>query len=182
MRAYRESIITASELNPLDLFYYRFRPEDALERIAQHGGKHRQWKKGVLAKAARKNSMRALTELTAVVDGHRVIVPDPPRIARIDEELAERNWAEISQFFQSYKETLPLDRRLLIDQFSLVDVARKVVGVGASARDASWCFSSWTMERRCFSNSSKRPNPYSNNTLAAAYLSSPVNVLWRGND
>ena len=131
MRAYRESIITASELNPLDLFYYRFRPEDALERVAQHGGKHHQWKKGVLAKAARKNSMRALTELTAVVDGRRVIVPDPPRIARIDDELAERNWAEISQFFQSYKETLPLDRRVLIDQFSLVDVARKVVGVGS---------------------------------------------------
>ena len=131
MRDYRESIIAASELSPLDLFYYRFRAEDALERVAQHGGKHRQWKKGVLAKAARKNSMRALTELTAVVDGRRVIVPDPPRIARIDEELAERNWAEISQFFQSYKETLPLDRRVLIDQFSLVDVARKVVGVGS---------------------------------------------------
>jgi uncharacterized protein (DUF2252 family) len=131
MKEYRESIIAASELSPLDLFYYRFRAEDALERVAQHGGKHRQWKESVLAKAARKNSMRALTELTAVVDGRRVIVPDPPRIARIDEELAERNWAEISQFFQSYKETLPLDRRVLIDRFSLVDVARKVVGVGS---------------------------------------------------
>ena len=131
MRAYRKSIIAASELNPLDLFYYRFRPENALEKVAQHGSKHLQWKKNVLAKAARKNSMQALEKLTAVVDGHRVFVPDPPRTVRIDDELADRNMAEISQFFESYKETLPLDRRVLIDQFSLVDVVRKVVGVGS---------------------------------------------------
>ncbi|MFO0902549.1 MAG: DUF2252 domain-containing protein [Pirellulales bacterium] len=131
LREYRESIIAASELNPLDLFYYRFRAEDALEKVAKHGGKHREWKKNVLAKAARKNSMRALADLTAVVNGRRIIVPDPPRTIRIDDELAERSFEEVSQFFQSYKETLPLDRRVLIDQFSLVDVARKVVGVGS---------------------------------------------------
>jgi len=131
MQAYRESIIAASELNPLDLFYYRFRAEDALDRISQHGGKHRRWKEDVLAKAARKNSMRALNELTAVVDGRRVMVPDPPRTVRIDNELAERSLGEITQFFEAYKKSLPLDRRVLVDQFSLVDVVRKVVGVGS---------------------------------------------------
>ena len=49
----------------------------------------------------------------------------------MDDELAERELAEIAQFFESYKETLPLDRRVLIDQFSLVDTVRKVVGVGS---------------------------------------------------
>ena len=131
MQAYRESIIAASELNPLDLFYYRFRAEDALERISQHGSKHRRWKEGVLAKAARKNSMRALDELTAVVDGRRVMVPDPPRTVRIDNELADRSLGEITQFFEAYKKSMPLDRRVLVDQFSLVDVVRKVVGVGS---------------------------------------------------
>ena len=131
LRAYRESIIAASELSPLDLFYYSFRSEDALKRVAQHGGKHRQWKADVVAKAARKNSLRALEKLTAVVDGRRIIVPDPPRTVRMDDELAERELAEISQFIESYKETLPLDRRVLIDQFSLVDMVRKVVGVGS---------------------------------------------------
>jgi uncharacterized protein (DUF2252 family) len=131
MRAYRESITAASELSPLDLFYYRFRSKCALDRIAQHGGQHRRWKENVLAKAARKNSMKALKELTAVVDGHRVIVPDPPRTVRMDDELAEHKLGEFSQFFESYKETLPLDRRVLVDQFSLIDVVRKVVGVGS---------------------------------------------------
>ena len=75
--------------------------------------------------------MQALEKLTAVVDGRRVIVPDPPRTVRIDDELAERTLTEISQFFDSYKATLPLERRVLIDRFSLVDVVRKVVGVGS---------------------------------------------------
>ena len=49
----------------------------------------------------------------------------------IDEELAGRHRDEIFQFFESYKQSLPLDRRVLLDQFRLVDVARKVVGVGS---------------------------------------------------
>jgi len=131
MSAYRESIIAASELSPLDLFYYRFRSEKVLENVARYGSKHRKWKENVLAKAARKNSMRALKKLTAVVDGRRVIVPDPPRIVRLDDELAQRDLAEVTGFFQSYKDTLPLDRRVLIDQFCMIDVVRKVVGVGS---------------------------------------------------
>lgn len=131
MRAYRESITTASELSPLDLFYYRFRSKVALDRIAQHGRRHRRWKENVLAKAARKNSMRALQELTTVVDGRRVIVPDPPRTVRVDDELAGGNLTRFAEFFESYQETLPFDRRVLIDQFSLIDVVQKVVGVGS---------------------------------------------------
>lgn len=131
LREYRESMIAASELNPLDLFYYRFRAEDALERVAKHGRKHREWKESVLAKAARKNSMRALNELTEVVDGRRMIISDPPCTLRIDDKLSKHNWDEITQFFESYKQSLPLDRRVLVDQFKPLDVAKKVVGVGS---------------------------------------------------
>ncbi|MBX7102435.1 MAG: DUF2252 domain-containing protein [Gemmataceae bacterium] len=131
MRAYRESTFAASEMNPLDLFYYRFRADNALKRIGRHGSSHRKWKESVLAKAARKCSMRALKELTAVVDGRRLIASDPPRTVRLEDELASRSLCEITELFESYKESLPLDRRVLVDQFSVVDVARKVVGVGS---------------------------------------------------
>ena len=131
MRAYRLSMIEASNLNPLELFYFRFRSEAALERVARHGKKHRKWKKNVLAKAARKNSMRALRKLTSLVDGKRVLVPDPPRTMRIDDELAEADIATIRGFFDQYIQSLPLDRRILLNRFSLVDLVRKVVGVGS---------------------------------------------------
>ena len=131
MREYRQTIIEASKLNPLDLFYYQFRSEDVLSHVASHGKKHREWKENILAKAARKNSMRALKELTAVVDGRRIIVPDPPRTVRLDDSLAARDQVDVWAFYESYKQTLPLDRRVLLDKFSVVDVVRKVVGVGS---------------------------------------------------
>ena len=37
----------------------------------------------------------------------------------------------MSAFFEWYRETLPLDRRVLMDRFSMVDIAIKVVGVGS---------------------------------------------------
>ena len=131
MRNYREFIAEASEINPLDLHYYRFEAGDVLERIERYGKKHRKWKEEVLSKAAGKNSLRAFNKLTDIVDGRRVIVPDPPRIVRVDEKVAAGTAGAVSAFLERYRETLPLDRRVLIDRFSLVDFARKVVGVGS---------------------------------------------------
>jgi uncharacterized protein (DUF2252 family) len=131
MRNYREFIVTTSGLDPLALYYYRFESEAALERIKGHGKKHRKWKQEVLNKATRKNSLRALNKLTKVVDGRRVIVPDPPLIVRVDDHPAAGESGGVSAFFERYRESLPLDRRMLIDRFSLVDFAQKVVGVGS---------------------------------------------------
>ena len=131
MRCYREFIAQTSELSPLDLYYYRFESANALQHIQRHGKKHRKWKKEVLTKAVRKNSLRALDKLTKVVDGRRVIVPDPPLIVRVDDELAAAESGAVKAFFDSYRDSLPLERQVLIDRFSPVDVARKVVGVGS---------------------------------------------------
>lgn len=131
MRSYRKCIATASELSPLDLHCYRFKSQAALERIEQHGKGHRRWKEEVLAKAARKNSLSAFDKLTGVVDGRRIIVPDPPLIVRLDEGLAAAEAGAMSAFLARYRESLSLEQRRLLDRFSLVDIARKVVGVGS---------------------------------------------------
>jgi uncharacterized protein (DUF2252 family) len=131
MRCYRAFIAETAELSPLDLYYYRFESEAALDHIDKHGKKHRKWKQEVLDKAARKNSLRALKKLTKVIDGRRVIVPDPPLIVRVDEELGAAESGEVAAFFNSYRDSLPLETRILLDRFSPVDVARKVVGVGS---------------------------------------------------
>ena len=131
MRQYRKHIAKASELSPLDLYYYRFESEAALERIEKHGKGHRKWKQEVLEKATRRNSLRAFDKLTKVVDGQRRIVPDPPLIVRVDDEIAAAETDAAAEFLARYRDTLPLDRRMLLDRFSLVDVAKKVVGVGS---------------------------------------------------
>ena len=131
VRNYREFITDMSDLDPLELYYSRIDPQRVFELVQRQGKRHRKWKEDTLSKAERKNSLRALKKLTRVIDGKRVIVPDPPRIVRVDERVAAAGTDEALAFFKRYRETLPLDRRVLLDRFSLVDVARKVVGVGS---------------------------------------------------
>ena len=128
MRNYHKFITQASEFSPLDLHYYRIDAKQVFDRVEK---KHRKWKEEVLGKADRKNSLRALKKLTEVIDGRHVIVPDPPRIVRVDGKIAAGEAGEAAEFFKRYRETLHLERRVLLDRFSVVDVARKVVGVGS---------------------------------------------------
>jgi len=131
MRNYRKYIAKASVFSPLDLHYYRFESEAALKHIEKHGKAHRKWKREVLEKATRKNSLSAFNKLTDLVDGHRMIIPDPPLIMRVDDEIAAAESGAVGEFLARYRETLPPERRILLDRFSLVDVAKKVVGVGS---------------------------------------------------
>ena len=78
--------------------------------------------------ATRRNSLGALQKLTKVVDGQRRIIDSPPLVVRIMDDLSE---AVISGTMADYRRTLPADRRQLMDRYRVVDVARKVVGVGS---------------------------------------------------
>ncbi len=82
-------------------------------------------------KASGKNSLRALDKLTAVVDGRRVIVADPPLITRVDERFADQQLPLVVEFFDRYLDTIAPYRRRLLERYVVVDVARKVVGVGS---------------------------------------------------
>ena len=60
-------------------------------------------------------------------DGGPQIAEQPPRITHVD-AAGKRSVAAIEE---SYRVSLPTERRVLLDRFRLVDVARKVVGVGS---------------------------------------------------
>jgi uncharacterized protein (DUF2252 family) len=87
------------------------------------------------AKALTKDSMKAVDKLTRVVDGERVIVSEPPLIVPIEELLPEFEQQGFVELFhgliRKYRQTLPTDRRDLLEQYSFGRVARKVVGVGS---------------------------------------------------
>ena len=89
----------------------------------------------LLAKAHTSDSMKAVAKLTAVVDGQRRIISDPPLIVPVEEVFAGVQADTIYQLLHSvlgkYQRTLQSDRRHLLEQFTLVQVARKVVGVGS---------------------------------------------------
>src|SRR4029453_8798642 len=88
-----------------------------------------------LAKARTKDSMKAFSKLTSVVDGELRFVSDPPLITPIEEvfgtEDAQQMTEMIRTVIRSYRRTLPGDRRKLLERYRFVHGARKVVGVGS---------------------------------------------------
>ena len=75
------------------------------------------------AKALTKDSMKAVDKLTTVVDGERVIVSEPPLIVPIEELFpgvgAARRWSTSStSLVRKYRQSLPTDRRQLLEQYS----------------------------------------------------------------
>ena len=129
VRSYRETIAYLAELNRLDLHYFRIEVDDLFELIDSKKARHKTRK--LRDKAACKNSLSALAKLTDIIDGRRVIVPDPPLVQSIEAPLASQEFESLTRMFDHYRESLPLDRRHVLDYFSLVDMAHKVVGVGS---------------------------------------------------
>jgi len=139
---YRTAMASFAQMGSLDVWYSRFEIESVLEKYAADlNPRSVKRTQKALAKARTKDSMSALSKLTRVVDGELRIVDESPLIVPID-RLAqgakrERILKELRRLLDIYRESLPIDRRRLLDQFQLADFARKVVGVG-SVGNESW--------------------------------------------
>ena len=123
---YRRAVAEFSRVGPMQAHYRRVEIDEVLALVS---GKRKNLEKAT-KKASGKNSLRALDKLTTIVDGRRVIVPDPPLITRIDDRL-ENELPLVVEFFDRYLTTLAPYRWRLIDRYAIVDIARKVVGVGS---------------------------------------------------
>ena len=134
--SYRASMATFADMTMLDVWYARLDAEDALHRVAPRVSESGLSKtRKALDKARTRDSLQALTKLTEVVDGRRRIIGQPPLVVPISElgtgVPADELFRELASIVESYTTTLSPDRRHLVEQFQLVDVARKVVGVGS---------------------------------------------------
>ena len=91
--------------------------------------------KKMVAKAHTSDSMKAQRKLTTQVDGQRRIISDPPLIEPVEEVFSDAQASAIYKLIREtlgkYQRTLQSDRKHLLEQFTLVQVARKVVGVGS---------------------------------------------------
>jgi uncharacterized protein (DUF2252 family) len=80
-----------------------------------------------IARAHAHSNLQAVHKLTAVVDGRRRIVDQPPLVGHVGDDDVDR----MRLLLQGYRASLPDDVRHLLDRFTLADAARKVVGVGS---------------------------------------------------
>ncbi|WP_433293867.1 DUF2252 domain-containing protein [Actinoplanes sp. CA-030573] len=122
--AYRERIGLYSTADELTIWYDVITSGDLLELF---GPEEQEQQSARLAKRARRRtSAGTARKLTHVVDGRLRIVDDPPARVHVPEIAAE-----IAATFRAYRESLPYERRGLLDRFTPVDVVRQVVGVGS---------------------------------------------------
>ena len=88
-------------------------------------------------KAHTRDSLQALSKLGELVDGRYRIVSQPPIVVPARDLAATYGMSPdevgpmLRDQLRAYRATLPDDRRHLLERFEIVDVARKVVGVGS---------------------------------------------------
>ena len=129
--SYRKRMAEFSEMGELEVWYSRVGEEEAFGVLSDTKTNKKTTKKmhKAVRKARGRDSLQAISKLTRVVDGRRVINDDPPFLVRIAEEDELR--VQIHDILEGYKRTLQDDRRRLLDRYRFVDAARKVVGVGS---------------------------------------------------
>jgi uncharacterized protein (DUF2252 family) len=136
VEGYRRAMRGFADQPLLEVWYAHLDIEQAIgEFKSQIKAKRFKATEKALAKAHTRDSTQALGKLTTVLDGRRRIVSDPPLIVPIEELYPDMEAAAMNEQLRDvlgkYQRTLQSDRRHLLEQFTLIEVARKVVGVGS---------------------------------------------------
>jgi uncharacterized protein (DUF2252 family) len=133
---YRTAMRGFAEQHFLDVWYAHMDIEPALSEVrSQIKAKRLKAFEKMLAKAHTRDSTQALAKLTTEVDGQRRIISVPPTIIPVEEVFphvqADAIYEQIRAVVDKYRRSLQSDRRHLLKEFTLLQVARKVVGVGS---------------------------------------------------
>lgn len=134
--AYRETMRDFAGRSNLAVWYAR---ADEADWLAHSGSPltsgRRSRTAGAVAKAATRDSLQTSKKLTHLVGGQRRLISDPPLLVPVEElthGLAEQEiLTGLTEMLDGYSRSLQPDRRTLLDQFRVVHLARKVVGVGS---------------------------------------------------
>jgi uncharacterized protein (DUF2252 family) len=141
--AYRRAMRTFAGMDALDVWYAHadMARIEAVTSVSLRT-KQRKTLARSMAKAQTKDNLGALGRFAAVDDGVTRLIAEPPLVVPIRDLLEDPTDAEATEealrrLVSAYGETLEPERRVLLDRYRLVDMARKVVGVG-SVGTRSW--------------------------------------------
>jgi uncharacterized protein (DUF2252 family) len=149
--AYREAMASFAAMGTLNIWYAHLAEDELLKAVqsaaaeaskaSKKAGKAakraQKTAQRTAAKARTRDSLQALSKLGERVDGQYRIVSQPPIIVPARELeatygiSAETLQGVIHKQYRAYRATLRDDQRRLLERFQLVDMARKVVGVGS---------------------------------------------------
>lgn len=129
VRSYREHVARYAEMGHLATWYDRIDEHAVLSSLSPQARKNA---RKLIEKARAKGHQRVLGKLAELVEGEHRIVESVPLVVR---ESHTDDGTPIEQaldaMLNSYLESLTYDRRRLLSRYRIIDVARKVVGVGS---------------------------------------------------
>jgi uncharacterized protein (DUF2252 family) len=141
VRSYREAMRGFAGMSALDVWYAHLDIDELLPRFHSSVDPKRTpavWR--AITKARAHDSVQAFGKLAEVVDGECRILHQPPLITPVEEFVEgvdpETLLEAMAEIVSSYRDTLPGDRRRLLEQYRVVHLARKVVGVGSVGTQA----------------------------------------------
>ena len=126
VRAYREHLRECSRMRPLEVWYQRLDAE-AMIRAAP-GAKERKFRQQIADRARERVIENLFPKITRQVGGRHRLVDQPPILFHVAEPGFEERVLEGAA---DYRESLPDERRVLLDRYRLEDFALKVVGIGS---------------------------------------------------
>ena len=125
--SYREQMNQYARMRALEVWYSQLDAEILIEGAKTRKAK-KYWKR-IEQKAKLQTAEHVFPRLAGIVKDRPRIIDNPPLIyhPRQRIKLAKR----VTEMFRRYRLTLPEERRVVIDRYQIVDIARKVVGVGS---------------------------------------------------
>ncbi|WP_369241042.1 DUF2252 domain-containing protein [Streptomyces sp. R21] len=136
VKAYRQRMREFAGMGTLDIWYAQDDADQLRELLASSMGKQaRRRTAEATARARTRTHLQAFEKLTRVTAEGRRIAPDPPLITPLRDLLQDPSddaqEKELQSVLEGYARTLSSERRHLLRHYHLVDMARKVVGVGS---------------------------------------------------
>ncbi|MFI7136923.1 DUF2252 domain-containing protein [Streptomyces massasporeus] len=136
VKAYRRRMRDFAGMRTLDIWYAQDDADHIRELMAASMSKEaRRRTMKATAKARTRTHMQAYEKLTRDTAVGRRITPDPPLITPLrdllEDDSAHFREKELRAVLGGYARTLSSERRHLLRRYRLVDIARKVVGVGS---------------------------------------------------
>jgi uncharacterized protein (DUF2252 family) len=134
---YREAMRSFAVMTNLEVWYARVDADAALEQFRGSLGRRASAAAARrLERARTRDRLQATAKLTEVVDGRLRIRAQPPLIVPITDLLTEGTSAEevvagVQHLIDEYAQSLRPEFRVLVNQYRVIDLAHKVVGVGS---------------------------------------------------
>ncbi|MFD7702659.1 DUF2252 domain-containing protein [Streptomyces caelestis] len=134
VEAYRRRMREFAGMRALDVWYAQDDADRLRELMASSMDREARRRTAEATRRARtRTHLQAFEKLTRVEDGGRRIAPDPPLITPLGDLVDDPSTEEkaLREVLDGYSRSLSSEHRHLLGRYRLVDVARKVVGVGS---------------------------------------------------